>query len=779
MNDPSSAMYAAMAFLTSRAFLVCYCLLIAFFFLKSIADCLAQKRTMVRDISEGERILRECHGEDPGADRRARFAERLESVSERIGKIGLLKGKWVEFRESLLAPAGGGGPVLASLPAESFFGEDGLVPLGYDERHFSSVPNYLTGIGILGTFLGITSGIHLIDVKELLGASPGAAGVAGKSIEPLLRGAGLAFLTSVVGLTLSITFSIAEKSVYRKITRSLSSFNGLLDASVVRLSPEALAKRHLDLLDGLRLPSPDADGPRLSVQTELGTVVPRFLEGFEASVGGVLARTVADTLKGELANIAGILSTIHTDRSLETSNALRAMAEAFLRSIQGATSEVIETVAGNLRRAAEECAPMARSLREVNQVIAVNIKAAGSVAADVRQAASEMTAVAAAFGEAAAVTARAVASASEAAEGLAERNARISEAMERAVERTLDGQMAAVSLLNEELARLGASVAAGMDGAGQRAEALFAEVGARMGETREAALKVAESAAAAVAEAACARIDGLGARFDASVSSVSDALAARAGAGLDGLLERISAEASRIPQEAGRIADALRLRVDEIGKGIEVILSAAAKGQEDLGLALAGRIDRCGESINRVLSGMAEAQGGLHGQLMLRLDGFDRRVADMLAGAGAGLDGLREQLSAEASRIPQEAGRIAGELLQRMDEIGKGLEGILSAAAKGQDDLGLALAGRIDRCGESLNGVISGMAEAQGGLHAQLMQRLDGYDRRVADMLAGAGAGLDGLRERISAEASRIPQEAGRIAGELLQRLDEIGRAHV
>ncbi|TOQ08322.1 hypothetical protein CGH04_20465, partial [Vibrio parahaemolyticus] len=67
-------------------------------------------------------------------------------------------------------------------------------------RYFNSVPNKLTGLGILGTFLGLVAGIYLASS----GIGSNNIDEAKGALSHLLDGASLAFLTSIAGLITSM-----------------------------------------------------------------------------------------------------------------------------------------------------------------------------------------------------------------------------------------------------------------------------------------------------------------------------------------------------------------------------------------------------------------------------------------------------------------------------------------------------------------------------------------------------------------------------------------------
>lgn len=87
--------------------------------------------------------------------------------------------------------------------AKQFFDESTLTAAHLDLRYWKSVPNLLVGVGILGTFTGLTFGVTSFDTET--------AATIQNSIETLLSGMATAFISSIAGMALSILFNIGEK----------------------------------------------------------------------------------------------------------------------------------------------------------------------------------------------------------------------------------------------------------------------------------------------------------------------------------------------------------------------------------------------------------------------------------------------------------------------------------------------------------------------------------------------------------------------------------------
>lgn len=89
-------------------------------------------------------------------------------------------------------------------------------------RYFASLmPGIFTGLGILGTFLGLVGGLEGLDFSNSSALEGG--------MKVLISGMSLAFVTSVVGITLSIFWSIIDRSFISGYKRSIEIFNNIFE----------------------------------------------------------------------------------------------------------------------------------------------------------------------------------------------------------------------------------------------------------------------------------------------------------------------------------------------------------------------------------------------------------------------------------------------------------------------------------------------------------------------------------------------------------------------
>ena len=169
------------------------------------------------------------------------------TFNESMSKTKYLKDSWREFNETLLIPYIDFEPddenekILNTHHTSTYFNQRYIIWSKVNMRWFNALPNILTGIGIVGTFIGLVAGIYI--------ASPGLSAdnidEAKKALNVLLSGASLAFLTSIAGLSSSMLFSKAEKNKIHEFDRLCQDFVAEIDERVEYFSAERLSNKVL------------------------------------------------------------------------------------------------------------------------------------------------------------------------------------------------------------------------------------------------------------------------------------------------------------------------------------------------------------------------------------------------------------------------------------------------------------------------------------------------------------------------------------------------------
>ncbi|MFD2531453.1 anti-phage ZorAB system protein ZorA [Gracilimonas halophila] len=136
---------------------------------------------------------------------------------------------WKEFEESLVF---NDDQIENTLDAGHFFNVKSLCPNTFENEIYKWVPSALIGVGVLFTFIGLLSGIWNLDVssEDIDTLRTGVQGV--------INGAFIAFLSSILGIMLSLIFAYKEKAFKTDLRKSVTRLQNLVDFKYPRTNPE-------------------------------------------------------------------------------------------------------------------------------------------------------------------------------------------------------------------------------------------------------------------------------------------------------------------------------------------------------------------------------------------------------------------------------------------------------------------------------------------------------------------------------------------------------------
>ena len=112
--------------------------------------------------------------------------------------------------------------VKTNIPSANYFNDDNVSKAHkLNLRMLDTASGTLVGLGLLGTFLGLTFGIAGFDSSDSSNIQ--------QSIQNLLGGMSTAFSTSLLGMFCSLVYTAFDKTLRNKMHRSLYSFTEHLD----------------------------------------------------------------------------------------------------------------------------------------------------------------------------------------------------------------------------------------------------------------------------------------------------------------------------------------------------------------------------------------------------------------------------------------------------------------------------------------------------------------------------------------------------------------------
>lgn len=136
---------------------------------------------------------------------------------------------WREFDETLVESREG---LRNTVPANYYFNARNFAPDLIDNRFLHAVPALLTGWGLLGTFLGLATGLSGLDLAT---DSPEEMR---QSIETLVLGASLGFTSSVWGIFFSLVVNALQKWREGTIDKLATNLANDIDEAFEHQGPE-------------------------------------------------------------------------------------------------------------------------------------------------------------------------------------------------------------------------------------------------------------------------------------------------------------------------------------------------------------------------------------------------------------------------------------------------------------------------------------------------------------------------------------------------------------
>ena len=274
------------------------------------------------------------------------FAVNFKKFSDWMSDQPMMGHFWSEFNETLVQIPPPQQPVVAnSDEAACCFNEANLLTQHLNLRFFAAIPNYLTGFGITGTFIGLVAGIYLASK----GLSSGDAKQLQTALMNLLDGASLAFFTSICGLTCSIAFSIVEKRRTHRIRHLLTSWNEALDKRVKRLTTVSLG--HDQLLE-------------LKQHTEH---LETFISQVAYNISDRINQGMNDNLLPVLERLVKATEEMREDRGQTNEQLLRDMVDSFRETMTGAAGQEMRALGDSLSSMNEDLIPLLSDIKTANE----------------------------------------------------------------------------------------------------------------------------------------------------------------------------------------------------------------------------------------------------------------------------------------------------------------------------------------------------------------------------------------------------------------------------
>lgn len=295
-------------------------------------------------------MLHKLIDEIRGLDGQEGFVRGFEPYNKRVEAVFGLP--WTEFVETLVLPEpDSGDPVRNTGEVSRYLNDTTIIfpriPFGF----YQSVPNLLTGFGILGTFLGLAAGVG--------SASSGLASdnqeAITASLQQLLGGASLAFLTSIFGIGCSILFVPVDRWYSRQLHLAVDNWVASIESRLERVTPEGVALKQLE------------EAKRAVTQLE------RFNTDLVFSLEKALEEKIVGRLSAQLEQLLEAVGGLRADRSTDAGRMIDQALGQFTKAMReraGSQFEEMASIIAELNRTLKHSADgLAQSQQDVRKTL--------------------------------------------------------------------------------------------------------------------------------------------------------------------------------------------------------------------------------------------------------------------------------------------------------------------------------------------------------------------------------------------------------------------------
>lgn len=266
----------------------------------------------------------------------------------------------------------------ATTLAETFFTEQAIVDTPLKTEFYKHLPGILTGLGIIGTFAGLISGLQHFNVSDPSQAQ--------NQLAALMNAVGHAFMVSATAISLAMLFTWIEKSLvtgrYRQVEELCQIIDSLFEAGageeylerLVRAS-ETQATQAMQIKDALVVDLKQVMGELLAAQTQQQIAAQ---DRHAAQISAEVGQAIAQSLGGPIADIATAVKSTSANQGEAVNRMLTDVLANFSDRMQGLFGGQMQGMSDLLRQTSEAMQQTAAQFAQ----LASGMDAAGQTAVD-------------------------------------------------------------------------------------------------------------------------------------------------------------------------------------------------------------------------------------------------------------------------------------------------------------------------------------------------------------------------------------------------------------
>ena len=337
-------------------------------------DFFRPSKQVSRELSSALVSLREIKSQGTCTD--------LDGIREKVMFSTTLKSCWDEFSDTLhgqkKADSQGVMQVnryRATALANSFFTEQIVISTPLKAEFFKHLPGILTGIGIIGTFLGLILGLFTFDVSK-------DPELVRTSLRNLLSSVGNAFVVSLAAIFLAMLITWLEKRAINRLYTELDELCGLIDSLFEAGAGEEYLQR---LVDASETSATQAMQMKESIVTDLKQVLTELTNQQIAAMtanSSQLSQSIGDSItQGLVDPLTKISEAVQTVGNSQGEGVTKLLTDVMSRFV----TEMDGMFGSQMRGMNEMLVQTASTIQDASQrfeQLANQIQQAGSGAAD-------------------------------------------------------------------------------------------------------------------------------------------------------------------------------------------------------------------------------------------------------------------------------------------------------------------------------------------------------------------------------------------------------------
>lgn len=236
-----------------------------------------------------------------------------------------------------------------NIPASEFFSEISLGKvLNLNYRMTDAVSGILVGLGLLGTFLGLTLGVYGFDSSNTENIQ--------KGINSLLNGMGTAFFTSLAGMLASLFYTICEKAWKNQLGKVIFDLTEKLDEAYYIDDSALMQNSQQKLFDEFQ--EKMAKSMEIQTATITSALASHLTYSNEEGKNVVIANAIREILK-ENEQQSAALKSFSTDLAMQLNDGFD---EVLSRQMQQKLIPLMESVDATTKSVVEHIDQMAETV---------------------------------------------------------------------------------------------------------------------------------------------------------------------------------------------------------------------------------------------------------------------------------------------------------------------------------------------------------------------------------------------------------------------------------